>query len=614
MTLGPGRAHVCAFKSNATIGNDNDSLNYDDRVRDLTLESIYDIRELQSGLRGTVSMKVDFIFERPSMLHGANSNGYNASHEVAQAMWAPCAYEAVLNNPGKTIEKNNVSSAELNENTMASFAFKLRSTREGSNSIRPLIDSNIRAMLCNTRWDSPLGLDCLAAYSPANQGVIEEQIPQMNTVDAPKGYTYWGASDEPFDGFDRVILFDIPRDDLVSLGQLQHASIGRFSYEPTYIVGNSYANLRIPLTDWRASISDTFSTAARGLGNAAIPGRFNLYDASYLVNEELWDSYIFTTIPQVADNRSGDDPELSDAYLDALLAGEVRLPNARFLPYQPPGSSFDKNTLQMASSGRSKNGGFYHNAGHLLVDGAFNVNSTSVDAWEAFLSGTHGLPYRKLDSNGRVTDFASDVEGVRFPRVKSVLGGPMETDRVDENYWIGFRSLDADEVRKLAVQIVTVIKKRGPFLTLGEFVNRQLESGEEGQRGALQAALDATVNQGLDSSFEKEANASGIPQYSSQGAGFPGQLLQGDVLQALSPCMTVRSDSFTIRAYGESREGAGSKVLARVWCEAKVQRYPDPVKDASGSPDALTELIEPTSRFGRSFRILSFRWLSPNEI
>ena len=127
-----------------------------------------------------------------------------------------------------------------------------------------------------------------------------------------------GGGRQPGSGFDRVILFDVPRRDLLSLGQLQHASAGRFSYEPTYIVGNSYANPRISLANWKEGTTDTFSTAARGISQWKIGGSFNLYDASYLVNELLWDSYTFTTIPQVADNVGGGDvpanfPDFSSA-------------------------------------------------------------------------------------------------------------------------------------------------------------------------------------------------------------------------------------------------------------------------------------------------------------
>jgi hypothetical protein len=615
--LGAGRSHVSAFKDYGTVGRDNDEFLFDDKVKDLTVESIYTEYDLVS-VTAPVKLTADFVLERESLIHGANSNSGNGNHEVAQTMWAPFAWDNVNNRPAKKIVKNGIGANELNENSMASFSFHLRTTREGSGSLRPLVDANIRALMCNTKWDSPLGVELLAGYSAENQGETDEQIPQMHTVDAPKGYTYWGAGDDPADGYDRVILFDIPREDLISLGQLQHAGVGRFSYEPTYIAGNSYANLRIPLDSWKASIRDTFSTEARGLRDYVIPGQFSIYDASYLVNEELWDSYIFTTIPQVADNYSNtsEDPTPSDTYFEAVLAGEKLLPNPRFLPYEPTGSTFNQSTLQMSSSSGSETGAFYHNAGHLLVDGAFNVNSTSVDAWEAFLSGTHKLPYQKMDANGLISGFSpvNKVKGVRFPRVKSVFGEGMETDSLDENFWVGFRDLKQDEVRALAVAIVDEVKKRGPFLTFGEFVNRKLEDGEFGERGALQAALDITVNEGLDNDFGEDATHAGIPKYSSQASGFPGQLLQGDILQALSPYMTVRSDTFTIRAYGESRNPSSNRVEARVWCEAVVQRSPDPVVEPGSTTGNLKELTKPSSKFGRTLRIVSFRWLSPYEI
>ena len=617
LLLGAGRGHVYAFKESGEIGMDKDDRLFDDDVKDLTLQSIYKDHELAS-VPESANIIYDFVMESPSVMHGANSRYQALDHEVSQVLWAPFAWNNVNNQPGKRIVKADVPRSQWNDNSMGSFTFQLRTTREPGSSVRPLVDANIRAMFCNSRWDSPLGLDLLAAYSPQNQGETEERIFQMKIKDSPKGYTYWGAGNDALDGFDRVVLFDVPREDLVSLGQLQHANVGRFSYEPSYIVGNSHANPRIRQNDWRDSVSDTFSTESRGLAGSAISGQFNLYDASYLVNEEIWDSYVFTTIPQVADNYSKISPDLppTDASYRSLLEGEALLPNPRYLPYEPAGSKFDGDTMQMASPSRGTRGGFYHNAGHLLVDGAFNVNSTSVDAWEAFLSGTHGLPYQKLDANGSLTGFspAGEVEDVRFPRVKSVLGEGVNRDSLDENFWTGFRSLKPDEVRELAEAVVVEIKKRGPFQTLGGFVNRKLESGETGEKGALQAALDATVNKDLDGDFGLDANHPKVPKNSTQGAGFPGQLLQGDILQALSPYMTVRSDTFTIRTYGESIEPGGGKVRARAWCEATVQRYPDPVKDAASKNDLLADLASPGSRFGRAFRITSFRWLNGGEI
>lgn len=615
VNLGPGRSHVCAFKNDGKINAENDRGLYDDKVQNLTLESVFAYHNIRRAPSGPVQLQVDFFLRQPSMSHGADDR--QGSFELSQVMWAPFAWDAIDRSyPGKTITKT-VDAAELGENSMISHSFHLRTTRESYDSLRPLIDGNIRATLCNTKWDAPLGVSLLAAYSSENDGEADEPFFPMSTVNRPAGYSYWGASRDPLDGSDRVILFDVPREDLVSLGQLQHANVGRFSYEPTYIVGNSYANLRIPLSDWKASVRDTYSTADRGLRQWAIRGKFNLYDASYLVNEELWDSYIFTTIPQVADNyRSAPSLDIkpTEGHFARLLAGDAHLPNPRFIPYQPQGSKFDLATLQDQGSGTQ--GSFFHNAGHLLVDGAFNVNSTSVDAWEAFLSGTYKLPFQKLDANGSVKGFDrnQEVEGVRFPRIKTVYGGPMQTSALDENYWVGFRELTSYEVRDLAGAIVEEVKKRGPFLSLGEFVNRKLAYGEPGERGALQAALDLTVNKGLDNNFEEPAKHQDVPSNSTQGAGFPGQLLQGDILQALSPYMTVRSDTFTIRAYGESRNTGSGEITARAWCEATVQRIPDPVIDPTSTKSALEELANPSSVFGRTFRMVSFRWLNANEI
>lgn len=620
--LYPGRSHVCTFGSSGTDANDNKL--YTDLVRERTLDSVFTTTPLNRPPTGSVSMEVEFYFEKPAMGHGADDE--EDEDELAQIIWAPYAWDKVTverkdsdppgviygDHPGKKIRKT-VNANELNENAMVSQSFHLRSTREGGNSLRPLVDANIRAQLCNTKWDSNLGVSVLAAYSPENAGEVDEPFFPMDTSDPPRGYSYWGAGRDPVDGFDRVILFDIPRKDLVSLGQLQHAGASRFSYEPSYVVGNSYANPRIPQDDWVTSANDTLSNSSNGLADTSIQGSFNLYDASYLVNEVLWDSYIFTTIPQVRDDHQSEEPNYNGGYFEDLLAGDAFLPNPRFLPYEPTGSSWEQETLQDPGRGGDEGGSFYHNAGHLLVDGAFNVNSTSVDAWEAFLSGTHQLPVRRLTENGRVGDFQGASEAVRFPRVEASFGEGATGSGMDENFWTGFRELTQQEVRELAVEIVEEVRERGPFLTLGEFVNRKLDDDEAGASGALQAALDRTVNQSIDNSFGDEARHPALPDGSLQAAGFSGYLLQGDILQALSPYMTPRSDTFTIRSYGEARAPDGDIVLARAWCEAVVQRVPDACPDRN-SGEVLEELASPTSPFGRQFRLVSFRWLSPEEV
>ena len=549
------------------------------------------------------------------MGHGVNDH-YGQKYTTSQWIWLPFAKEEVVKGVSSGV-RVEVPGAGLGANNSSSgVALELRTTTNSDDSLRVLVDSNIRGFYINPRWDSPLGLETSAAYTIREIGGGEDKSPPLQpTPDNIGAFGYWGADHDSF-GYSRVVLFDIPRKDLVSLGQLQHANAGRFSYEPSYIAGNSYANPRIPLTDWKTTCPDTFSSSRPGIGET--DGKITVYDASYLVNETLWDGYIFTTIPQNADNYDPDnnlnEPTVDVALFEKLLKREEHLANPRFIPYEPSGSTFNMATLQEVGDDDNQSA-FHHNAGHLLVDGAFNVNSTSVDAWEAFLMGSYGMPYQKMDDTGKlVVGYEALEEKIRFPRVEAVFGQPFEpgSSNEDEGYWTGFRTLTPEEVRELAAEMVNQVIQRGPFLTLGDFINRKLETGPLGQKGALQAALDETVNKNPSSEYSSLATHPKLPAGENQAAGFSGQILQGDVLQALSPMMTVRSDTFTIRAYGESIDPNNGKVI-EAWCEAVVQRYPDPVAPDPSIP-FLEELAEPSSPYGREFKIISFRWLNKNEI
>ncbi|MCC5843055.1 MAG: hypothetical protein JJU05_02260 [Verrucomicrobia bacterium] len=616
--LGPGRSQVYGVEQTGeSIQMGNSQLfgpNVRENIQANARESYSIVPFEESGL---VNLRVMFRVLRDSqsetLMHGAD---WHPPHpvlgdtEISQVIYSPFVWDPDQRFSAKTYHEE-VPWEELNENLKFSVQMNLRTTRESPNdALRPLIDANIRAPWVNPRWDSslPVLLSAPAVYSGANQGEPDQEFPQMEPGGGGTGFSFMGADTTLPGGHARMVLFDIPREDLVSLGQLQHASAGRFSYEPSYIAGNSYANPRIPRNNWRASITDSFSP--RHNLNSRISGSFNLYDASYLVNEMLWDRHVFTTLPQVRSNYTPGEPEYE---FPLLLSGEQVLPNPRFIPYVPGGSEFSESVLRDTGDEDGTEGSFFHNAGHLLVDGPFNVNSTSVEAWEAFLTGTLELPVQEVNEQGEITGFRSTrEERVRFPRVKSVFGSDMDRNAPDENYWTGFRSLRQAEVRALAEEIVNQVRRRGPFLNMGQFVNRMLVNNELGDAGVLQAALDSTVNQGLSTAYELPAGGAGGS--GTQGAGFPGQLLQGDLLQALSPMMSVRSDTFVIRSYGEVRDGTGGGAHARAWCEVLVQRVPDPVRPPDGGVSTLADLSHPPGPFGRQFRILSFRWLHENEI
>ena len=512
-----------------------------------------------------------------------------------------------VGSPGVKVIRENLTltSARMSSLEEVIYNFRLRTTKENSaNAIRPLIDGNIRAIWNNPKWDTNLGLEAISTHV-----FSDNETASLSPFPSPLDISGSEAGLPNGDGeVFQTVLFDIPRKPLVSLGQLQHAAAGRFSYEPSYIVGNSYANIRIPLDNWvNTGASDTYSSRHSNL--LRINGSFSLYDASYLVNEALFDGYTFTTIPQ----------DSTQAELDNYLDQNQHLQNPRYVPYQPMGLTFSTTNLQSdVGSGGPTNAGAT-NAGFVLEDGAFNVNSTSVEAWEVFLTGTKGLPYEKLDFNDSVETFDT-VTGVRYPRVQTVLGAPW-SGSPNNNSWFGFRELSTTEIRALAQAIVSGIEAQGPFHNLSEFINRQLDTSEAGKSGVLQTALDQVINSTLTkgtglSDVENVADTGSFPQIASnstQGAAFPTQLLQGDLLQALAPYMQTRSDTFTIRVYGEYSPGGAGAQSSETWIEAVVQRYPDPVME-NGTTTSFTELAEPSIPFGRQFRIVSFRYLEGDEI
>ena len=85
------------------------------------------------------------------------------------------------------------------------------------------------------------------------------------------------------------------------------------------------------------------------------------------------------------------------------------------------------------------------------------------------------------------------------------------------------------------------------------------------------------------------------------------------MLQSIAPVMTARSDTFTLRGYGEAKDSSG-KVLASTWCEAVVQRMPEFIDPGDPPHTAMADLNQSNRTFGRRFSIVSFRYLAKSEV
>jgi len=444
-----------------------------------------------------------------------------------------------------------------------------------------------------------------------------------------KGLGYYGAGYSSNDGVSHVVTRSIMREPIHSLGALQHGAaegkkFGQAVGEKTWFLQPSVSH----------AIANSFAPSF--LGPDAVRGTLAGWpaaDHSYLANLALWDTYFYSSIkPRTKSAHKSPSTAYSEQKrrLEDFLATDTAykpLPNERMRPWTSDPASdikaiFPSTTPDPSAADRT--------ASLLMVDGMFNVNSTSVTAWKSFLSG---LKKAKVPSNpspgllsqakmvdAQGTAVAALLEAAGEEIDDTTLGDPSEAEQ-----WRGFRSLSNDQIDELAKAIVKQVRKRGPFLSIADFVNRRPGSDKElAVSGALQSALDdkdVSINeayrQGDRSLSLAEAQAQGFPfpeaEAGPKAIGSPGYVKQGDLLTSLGPMIAVRGDTFVIRGYGEAREASGKNVLARSWCEAVVQRVPDYL-DPSDKAYAAVPTSPVNLTFGRRFNIVSFRFLNPGEV
>lgn len=85
--------------------------------------------------------------------------------------------------------------------------------------------------------------------------------------------------------------------------------------------------------------------------------------------------------------------------------------------------------------------------------------------------------------------------------------------------WSDLRTLSDTQIRSLARNMVKEVKKRGPFLNMSDFVNRRLQSGEMGVKGALQAAIDESS---INSTFDELSDMVIAPKEATRTRTRPG--------------------------------------------------------------------------------------------
>ena len=382
-----------------------------------------------------------------------------------------------------------------------------------------------------------------------------------------------GASGKNF--MEDVPLFELPRQPHLSIGALQHL---RITGRRPYSIGNSWG------------------------------GAWN----------RIFDLFFFSGL-----QNGSFEPAIEDGY---------PIPNVRLAVSPLSSPVFPVLSDIQAYGGES--------APNFRIVGAFNINSTSVPAWEAVLTSLRltGWPYVNLDdreenNNGEQDTLRPTAEenlGQVFLRFSQSIQETYETGpkrheiaAYQEHYNFGEeeppteyfrRGLKAlreagepeghSEYRQLARAIVSKILEKtrlsGPFTSIEEFLGPNPLFPDAEDTGSNLSLLEAAIEQ-VPSLNRDDANRE-IYHLT------PNFLTQADVLTALAPILSVRSDTFLIRAYGDVVNPVSARVEGRAWCEALVQRVAEPVDPAddimSPSPDGP----------GRRFKIINFRWLDSSDI
>jgi hypothetical protein len=354
-----------------------------------------------------------------------------------------------------------------------------------------------------------------------------------------------------------AILFEIPNAPMLSILQLRHANLSDYSHGPSYILGNSNAPPQVGrYKTWgrvKSIAWQTSSTMMEPSVNAASKVAWDMLwpmspspwsqflalenvnpnkilapvrkveaqsehqnttlDHSFYANRALLDGYMMSGVGHR--DFSQNEPsslvktlaQMNNDFEEKVEPGELYHPyrNPRLIPYLRDNELSETSYGAMSENVNTDDDRAYRYqtlAADLLLNGAFNINSTSVDAWASHLSSLKGLEI----PNGSYPPDETPVP--RFLKEREV---------VNFNAWDKIRSLSDDEISLLAYCLVEQIKLRGPFLSYSDFVNRRIvgtpvnliphridqwdlmakedRASVLGLRGAVQAAIaEAKIN------------------------------------------------------------------------------------------------------------------------
>ncbi len=441
-----------------------------------------------------------------------------------------------------------------------------------------------------------------------------------------RGYIVTGFTSA--EGLSRCVIGELPTRPLASLVELVNwdlryeNSVPPFAYN---LIGNSDAS---PLLPSNAVVNAADANFAQNLQ----------HDDSYCANHLLFDDWFVSSITPdpTAFGTSGRSQQVT--YTE-FVTGRKPLANRAYQPTRADralAASSSAAATKLYTDRVGKIDSWKSIGSRLEVEGMFNVNSTSVTAWRALLGHARNqrVPYTRVSSASWDTGLS---DGTDYPLTRFSIAGDSAAGTAsssgsfpEANEFAGYRTVDGKFLDALAKQVVAQVRLRGPFLSLAEFVNRQLSSGNLALAGTLQAALNEVAKNPATNPFSNmealSTQAVAVPVRAADaeyrfpaaavgfsGYGLPGWTRQADILRPLAPILSARDDTFTIRGYGDARDGDG-RVLARAFCEAVVRRTGNFLDPAEAADILAPPTRKVNLKFGRRYELVAFRWLRAGEM
>ena len=257
---------------------------------------------------------------------------------------------------------------------------------------------------------------------------------------------------------------------------------------------------------------------------------------------------------------------------------------------------------------------------NVLVRNRFNLNSTSVAAWKAVLGGLRIHKWDYLDYPDNTAELSGltiqqDTRARMFARFSQSLSETYDamptpafegTEPIAPSayYRRGARHFDSEAIEALSAKIVSLIKVRGePFYSMREFLSPR----DTGQPSLLEESIASVFASDGRQKWDHLWETAGIRGAAADLIDIdhfsPGFLTQADVMTAIGPILSPRSDTFKIRARGKSYSPQGD-ITGSATLEATLQRTPEVVNPIA--PGQLTN--------ERKLELVSIRWLSDEEI